>query len=107
MIKEWNYYEKEDEVTRRVSQAGALLGIPLQDHIIIGGGANAEPPYSFREHFPEFFSGVYDPDYIHGLLEGRSPEAGEGLLSGKTGNGSFFAGGDTDDEPMLAHGRSR
>ena len=36
----------------------------VRDHIIIGGGVEAEPPFSFHEHFPEFFSGVYDPENI-------------------------------------------
>lgn len=38
---------KDDrEVTRRLSQAGRILGIPLLDHVIIGGSRF----FSFREH---------------------------------------------------------
>lgn len=60
------------EVTKRISQAGALLGIPLRDHIIVGSGVHAEDNYSFRDHYPDMFSGVYDPDFISKMVSERS-----------------------------------
>lgn len=38
--------QEDLDVTRRVSDAGNLLGIPVRDHVIIGDGCF----YSFKEH---------------------------------------------------------
>ena len=56
------------DITKRIAQAGALLGIPLHDHIIIGSGIDADPSYSLREQYPELFQDVYDENYIHQML---------------------------------------
>jgi len=38
-------------ITRRLSDSGRLLGIPLIDHLIVG----AEGFSSLRERFPDYF----------------------------------------------------
>jgi DNA repair protein RadC len=41
------------DVTRRLMRAGELLGIPLVDHVVIGGAdpqGGAGQFYSFRDH---------------------------------------------------------
>lgn len=44
-------------VTKRIGKAGAILGIPLQDHIILGGGQGY---YSFKEHGERWKGGGTD-----------------------------------------------
>lgn len=44
--------EADMQTTKRIEDAGNLLGIPLEDHIIIGGNCNGDNSYnylSFRE----------------------------------------------------------
>ena len=45
-------------VTRRLAEAGNLLGIPLLDHVIVGGNASldAPPSYSFAAAHPALFA---------------------------------------------------
>jgi len=45
--------EPDKELTRKVVEAGDLMGIPVLDHVIVGGGTRHL--YSFREHMPELF----------------------------------------------------
>lgn len=50
---------REDlNVTRRLVDAGKILGIPLLDHVIVGGSPLDDPPpcHSFAEHRPELFA---------------------------------------------------
>lgn len=43
---------EDRSVTRRLTLAAKLIGIPLLDHVIVG----REGSYSFREHNPDFLS---------------------------------------------------
>ena len=50
---------REDlSVTRRLAESGTLLGIPLIDHVVIGGNSTISPPphYSFAASRPDLFS---------------------------------------------------
>ena len=47
---------RDNQVIRRLIEAGSLLGIPLLDHVIVAGSAY----YSFMESDPELFSGGGD-----------------------------------------------
>ena len=44
--------DADRRLTRRLRDAGETMGVPLQDHIIIGSPSDSRPlPYfSFREH---------------------------------------------------------
>ncbi len=54
---------REDmNITKRLTEAGKLMNIPVLDHIIIGGGTGKI--YSFREDYPELFDGRVDMTYI-------------------------------------------
>ncbi len=54
---------REDQiVTKRLTEAGKLMNIPVLDHIVIGGGSGRI--YSFREHQPKLFTGSMDMSYI-------------------------------------------
>ena len=70
-------------ITRRVSQAGALLGIPLLDHVVVG-----RTTYSFRENRPDLFEDNYDEDYIKRMIRERAEEilneSSEQKAEGKT-----------------------
>ncbi|MBR0393284.1 MAG: JAB domain-containing protein, partial [Oscillospiraceae bacterium] len=50
------------DVTKRLVEAGKLMGIPVIDHLIIGG-MNGKL-YSFRTENPELFTGAPDLEYI-------------------------------------------
>lgn len=50
------------DVTKRLVEAGKLMGIPVIDHLIIGG-MNGDI-YSFRTENPELFTGTPDLEYI-------------------------------------------
>ena len=50
------------DVTKRLVEAGKLMGIPVIDHLIIGG-VNGKL-YSFRTENPELFTGAPDLEYI-------------------------------------------
>ena len=50
------------DVTKRLVEAGKLMGIPVIDHLIIGG-MNGKI-YSFRTENPELFTGAPDLEYI-------------------------------------------
>ena len=61
---------REDEaLTRRLAEACKLMEIELLDHVIVAG-ANGNY-FSFREEYPEIFSGPVDLDYIH-RMEGAA-----------------------------------
>lgn len=46
--------EADLKATKRLAEAGKLLGIPLLDHVIFHGGK----VYSIREFYPELFGGI-------------------------------------------------
>ena len=48
---------EDDQVTEQLVNAGKILGIPVQDHIIIGGWNKDR--YSYREDYPGMFEGMY------------------------------------------------
>lgn len=48
---------EDDQVTEQLVNAGKILGIPVQDHIIIGGWNKDR--YSYREDYPGMFEGPY------------------------------------------------
>lgn len=50
------------DVTKKLVEAGKLMGIPVIDHLIIGG-MNGDI-YSFRTENPELFTGAPDLEYI-------------------------------------------
>lgn len=50
------------DVTKKLIEAGKLMGIPVIDHLIIGG-MNGDI-YSFRTENPELFTGVPDLEFI-------------------------------------------
>ena len=50
------------DVTKKLVEAGKLMGIPLIDHLIIGG-MNGDI-YSFRTENPELFTGAPDLEFI-------------------------------------------
>jgi DNA repair protein RadC len=45
---------EDDEVTRRIARAGALLGIPLLDHVILAPDGRY---YSYKDNRPEYLQG--------------------------------------------------
>jgi len=45
---------EDDEVTRRIARAGALLGIPLLDHVILAPDGRY---YSYKDNRPECLQG--------------------------------------------------
>ena len=60
---------REDEaLTRRLAEACKLMEIGLIDHLIVAGGSGDY--FSFREEYPDLFSGPVDLDYIHRVIEG-------------------------------------
>ena len=62
---------KEDfDITKRLVEAGKLMGIPVMDHIIIGGGSGEQ--YSFRTKNPELFSGAPDLSFIQNMTAERN-----------------------------------
>jgi DNA repair protein RadC len=50
------------DVTKKLVEAGKLMGIPVIDHLIIGG-MNGDI-YSFRTENPELFTGAPDLEFI-------------------------------------------
>ncbi len=60
---------REDEVvTKRITEAGKLMNIPVLDHIIVGAGTGEL--YSFREHYPELFDRGLDMSFIEEMNGG-------------------------------------
>jgi len=45
---------EDDEVTRRIARAGALLNVPLLDHVILSPDGGF---YSYRDHRPDCLQG--------------------------------------------------
>ena len=60
------------EVTKRLVEAGKLMGIPVIDHLIIGGMDGKI--YSFRTETPEFFTGAPDLDFIRNNVVAEATE---------------------------------
>ena len=54
---------KEDiNITRRLTEAGKLMDVPILDHVIIAGVSGNY--FSFRDHYPEMFEDKIDMDFI-------------------------------------------
>ena len=67
----------DQEVTKRIVQAGKLMDLPLVDHIIIGAGT--DEVYSFRENDPALFEEGTDL-----LFSGEPKAMHEGMYGYKT-----------------------
>lgn len=67
---------KEDiGLTENLSEAGKLLGIPVMDHIIVGGVEGKT--YSFRENMPQLFDDKIDMEIIRKLTQAAIKEGTE------------------------------
>ena len=64
-------------VTQRIVEAGKLLDIPVMDHIIVAGMSGQL--YSFREEYPEMFTGDIDLNVIHEIT-GEKTQVRESAL---------------------------
>ena len=55
------------EATRRLAEAGSMMGIPVQDHLVVAAGTGEF--YSMRLNMPELFSRQEDRAYVEWRAE--------------------------------------
>ena len=68
---------EDNELTKRVLQAGRLMEIPLLDHIIVGSGRSVY--YSYNERQPEMLKQSYDQAAIDEIISPKKQVAEKGI----------------------------
>ena len=68
---------EDNELTKRVLQAGRLMEIPLLDHIIVGSGRSVY--YSYNEQQPEMLKQPYDQAAIDEIISPKKQVADKGI----------------------------